>query len=249
MSAVDKALNIVHLYPELLNLYGDGGNIITLARRLEWRGIRAHIAEVAISDAPTFADADIVFIGGGSDREQAIVCERLLSRKAELASFVADGGVLLAVCGGYQLLGHSYAMGDDVLEGLGLVDMETRRGAPRLIGNIVVDSPVSPQPVVGYENHGGRTTLGPNVRPLGRVLFGHGNDGETGEEGCLFKNVLGTYVHGPLLPKNPGVADWLLSRALERRFGDGSLKPLDDAVELAANKVMADRLLSGQEKE
>lgn len=246
---MDKALNIVHLYPELLNLYGDGGNIITLARRLEWRGIRAHIAEVAISDAPTFADADIVFIGGGSDREQAIVCERLLSRKAELASFVADGGVLLAVCGGYQLLGHSYAMGDDVLEGLGLVDMETRRGAPRLIGNIVVDSPVSPQPVVGYENHGGRTTLGPNVRPLGRVLFGHGNDGETGEEGCLFKNVLGTYVHGPLLPKNPGVADWLLSRALERRFGDGSLKPLDDAVELAANKVMADRLLSGQEKE
>lgn len=249
MSAVDKALNIVHLYPELLNLYGDGGNIITLARRLEWRGIRAHIAEVAISDTPTFADADIVFIGGGSDREQAIVCERLLSRKAELASFVADGGVLLAVCGGYQLLGHSYAMGDDVLEGLGLVDMETRRGAPRLIGNIVVDSPVSPQPVVGYENHGGRTTLGPNVRPLGRVLFGHGNDGETGEEGCLFKNVLGTYIHGPLLPKNPGVADWLLSRALERRFGDGSLKPLDDAVELAANKVMADRLLSGQEKE
>ena len=249
MSAVDKALNIVHLYPELLNLYGDGGNIITLARRLEWRGIRAHIAEVAISDTPTFADADIVFIGGGSDREQAIVCERLLSRRAELASFVADGGVLLAVCGGYQLLGHSYAMGDDVLEGLGLVDMETRRGAPRLIGNIVVDSPVSPQPVVGYENHGGRTTLGPNVRPLGRVLFGHGNDGETGEEGCLFKNVLGTYVHGPLLPKNPGVADWLLSRALERRFGDGSLKPLDDAVELAANKVMADRLLSGQEKE
>lgn len=246
---MDKALNIVHLYPELLNLYGDGGNIITLARRLEWRGIRAHIAEVAISDTPTFADADIVFIGGGSDREQAIVCERLLSRRAELASFVADGGVLLAVCGGYQLLGHSYAMGDDVLEGLGLVDMETRRGAPRLIGNIVVDSPVSPQPVVGYENHGGRTTLGPDVRPLGRVLFGHGNDGETGEEGCLFKNVLGTYVHGPLLPKNPGVADWLLSRALERRFGDGSLKPLDDAVELAANKVMADRLLSGQEKE
>ncbi|MEY8436204.1 glutamine amidotransferase [Atopobiaceae bacterium 24-176] len=244
-----RSLNIVHLYPELLNLYGDGGNIITLAKRLEWRGMEARIAEVAISGTPTFADADIVFIGGGSDREQAIVCERLLARKAELASFVADGGVLLAVCGGYQLLGHSYAMGDDVLEGLGLVDMETRRGAPRLIGNVVVDSPVSPEPVVGYENHGGRTTLGGGVEPLGRVLFGHGNDGETGEEGCLFKNVLGTYIHGPLLPKNPGVADWLLSRALERRFGDGSLTPLDDAVELAANKVMADRLLSGEEKE
>lgn len=249
MSAVARSLNVVHLYPELLNLYGDGGNIITLVKRLEWRALGAHVAEVAISDTPTFADADIVFIGGGSDREQAIVCERLLDQRSELASFVEDGGVLLAVCGGYQLLGHSYAMGDDVLEGLGLVDMETRRGAPRLIGNVAVESPVSPQPVVGYENHGGRTTLGEGVEPLGRVLFGHGNDGQTGEEGCLYKNVLGTYIHGPLLPKNPGVADWLLSRALDRRFGDGSLGPLDDAVELAANKVMVDRLLSGEEKE
>ncbi len=249
MSAVARSLNVVHLYPELLNLYGDGGNIITLVKRLEWRGLGAHVAEVAISDTPTFVDADIVFIGGGSDREQAIVCERLLGQRSELASFVEDGGVLLAVCGGYQLLGHSYAMGDDVLEGLGLVDMETRRGAPRLIGNVAVESPVSPQPVVGYENHGGRTTLGEGVEPLGRVLFGHGNDGQTGEEGCLYKNVLGTYIHGPLLPKNPGVADWLLSRALDRRFGDGSLGPLDDAVELAANKVMVDRLLSGEEKE
>lgn len=249
MSAVARSLNVVHLYPELLNLYGDGGNIITLVKRLEWRGLGAHVAEVAISDTLTFVDADIVFIGGGSDREQAIVCERLLGQRSELASFVEDGGVLLAVCGGYQLLGHSYAMGDDVLEGLGLVDMETRRGAPRLIGNVAVESPVSPQPVVGYENHGGRTTLGEGVEPLGRVLFGHGNDGQTGEEGCLYKNVLGTYIHGPLLPKNPGVADWLLSRALDRRFGDGSLDPLDDAVELAANKVMVDRLLSGEEKE
>lgn len=249
MSAVARSLNIVHLYPELLNLYGDGGNIITLTRRLEWRGLGACVAEVAISDTPTFADADIVFIGGGSDREQAIVCQRLLRQRAELTSFVEDGGVLLAVCGGYQLLGHSYAMGDDVLEGLGLVDMETRRGAPRLIGNVAVESPVSPQPVVGYENHGGRTTLGGGVEPLGRVLFGHCNDGQTGEEGCLYKNVLGTYIHGPLLPKNPGVADWLLSRALDRRCGDGSLDPLDDAVELEANKVMVDRLLNGEEKE
>ena len=108
---------------------------------------------------------------------------------------------------------------------------------------------MSPQPVVGYENHGGRTTLGEGVEPLGRVVFGHGNDGESGKEGCLYRNVLGTYVHGPLLPKNPGVADWLLSRALDRRCGDGSLDPLDDAVELAANKVMVDRLLSGEEKE
>lgn len=249
MSAVARSLSIVHLYPELLNLYGDTGNIITLTKRLQWRGLGADVQEVTVNDTPTFAGADVVFIGGGSDREQAIVCERLLAQRDELVSFVEDGGVLLAVCGGYQLLGHSYALDEQVLEGLGLVDMETRRGTPRLIGNIAVDSPVSPQPVVGYENHGGRTFLGPGVEPMGTVMFGHGNNGESGAEGCLYKNVLGTYVHGPLLPKNPGVADWVLSRALERRYGDGSLEPLDDAVELAANEVMVRRLLDGEEKE
>lgn len=249
MSAVARSLSIVHLYPELLNLYGDTGNIITLTKRLQWRGLEADVQEVTVNDTPTFAGADVVFIGGGSDREQAIVCERLLAQRDELVSFVEDGGVLLAVCGGYQLLGHSYALDEQVLEGLGLVDMETRRGTPRLIGNIAVDSPVSPQPVVGYENHGGRTFLGPDVEPMGTVMFGHGNNGESGAEGCLYKNVLGTYVHGPLLPKNPGVADWVLSRALERRYGDGSLEPLDDAVELAANEVMVRRLLDGEEKE
>ncbi|MDJ1121990.1 glutamine amidotransferase [Olsenella sp. YH-ols2217] len=244
-----RSVRIAHLYPELLNLYGDGGNIITLARRLEWRGLRAEVAEVAIDDRASFSDVDLVFIGGGSDREQRIVCERLLEQKAELSAFVRDGGVLLAVCGGYQLLGHSYLMGDEKVEGLGLVDLYTDRGAPRLIGNIAIESAVSPQPIVGYENHGGRTHLGAGVQPLGRVLFGHGNDGKTGEEGCLAGHVVGTYIHGPLLPKNPGVADTLLGWALERRYGDGTLEPLDDAAELAANQVMFERLMSGEEKE
>ncbi len=248
MSA-NRRLVVAHLYPELLNLYGDSGNILCLRKRMSWRGIEPEIREVHVGDTPSFADVDIAFIGGGSDREQSIVCGFLLEQQAELAAFVADGGVVAAVCGGYQLLGHSYLLGDEKVPGLGLVDLYTDRGEPRIIGNIVVQSRVSPQAIVGYENHGGRTHLGADVEPLGEVRYGRGNDGITGFEGCLYRNVLGTYIHGPLLPKNPGVADWLLSRALDRRYGDGSLEPLDDAVELEANRVMCDRLLSGQVKE
>ena len=244
-----KSLRIVHLFPELLNLYGDSGNILVLRKRLEWRGLAADVTEVHVGERPSFADADIVFIGGGSDREQRIVCESLLAEQAELSSFVEDGGVLAAVCGGYQLLGHSYLMGDEKIEGLSLVDLYTDRGEPRLIGNVVVESRICDHPIVGYENHGGRTHLGEGVEPLGRVVYGHGNDGVTGQEGCLYKNVLGTYVHGPLLPKNPGVADYLLSRALERRYGNGELEPLDDAAELTANKSMSDRLMAGEVEE
>lgn len=238
------SLRVIHLYPELLNLYGDSGNILVLRRRLQWRGLRCHVKEIHMGEHPSFADADLVFIGGGSDREQRIVCDELRSMQAELRSFVEDDGVLLAVCGGYQLLGHSYLMGEIEVQGLSLVDLYTDRGSPRLIGNVVVQSRICEQPIVGYENHGGRTHLGNGVEPLGTVLFGHGNDGSTGEEGCLYKNVVGTYVHGPLLPKNPGVADWLLARALERRYGHGELAPLDDAEELAANQTMVNRLLS-----
>lgn len=246
-----RRVRVAHLYPELLNLYGDSGNILCLRRRMAWRGIEPVVDEVHVGDAPSFSDADIAFIGGGSDREQRIVCERLLACRDELHAFVEDGGVLLAVCGGYQLLGHSYLMGDELVQGLSLVDLYTDRGSPRLIGNVVVESRISPQPIVGYENHGGRTHLGPGVEPLGRVLYGHGNDGVPDaegvrHEGCLYKNVVGTYVHGPLLPKNPGVADYAISRALERRYGDGALEPLDDAEELAANAAMVGRLMSGE---
>ena len=188
---------------------------------------------------------DLAFIGGGSDREQRIVCDELRAQRAERSAFVEDGGVLLAVCGGYQLLGESYLMGDERVGGLALVDLFTERGEPRLIGNVVVESSIAAHPIVGYENHAGRTRLGPGAEPLGRVTYGFGNDGESGYEGCRYKNVVGTYVHGPLLPKNPDVADWLLARALERRYGDASLEPLDDAAELEANRVMCERLLGG----
>lgn len=238
-----EPLNIVHLFPELLNLYGDGGNVITLCRRCEWRGIPVQVSEVGMGDAMDFLHADIVFIGGGADREQLIVKDAMMQRKAELASYVADGGVLLAVCGGYQFLGHSYAMGDVVVDGLGIIDMETVRGDGRLIGNAVIQSDIAELPIVGFENHGGRTTLSAGVKPLGRVLGAtHGNNGEDGFEGVHQDNLIGTYLHGPLLPKNPQVADFLLARALERRGDSGELAPLDDAVELAANRVMAQRL-------
>ncbi len=242
---IKRCVRIMHLYPELLNLYGDSGNMLVLQRRLEWRGMEAKVEEVHMGDAPSFTGADIVFIGGGTDREQRIVCEQLLRQRSELASYVEDGGVLAAVCGGYQLLGESYLMGDERVKGLSLVDFYTDRAEPRLIGNVAVQSRISPQPIVGYENHGGRTHLGSGVEPLGRVAYGFGNDGESGYEGCLYKNVVGTYIHGPLLPKNPGVADYLLSHALDRRYGSGELAPLDDGQELAANTVMYDRMMAG----
>lgn len=238
-----KPLNIVHLFPELLNLYGDGGNVIALRRRCEWRDIPVQVTEVGMGDAMDFSHADIVFIGGGADREQMIAKDAIAARKAELRSYVADNGVLLAVCGGYQFLGHRYTMGDESVEGLGIVDMETVRGEGRLIGNAVIESDIASMPVVGFENHGGRTTLGAGVKPLGRVLGAtHGNNGEDGFEGVHQGNLIGTYLHGPLLPKNPQVADYLLARALERRGESCELAPLDDAAEAEANRVMARRL-------
>lgn len=237
---------ISHLFPELLNLYGDGGNILCLQKRCEWRGIDVEVREVRMGETPSFTDVDIAFIGGGSDREQRIVCESLLAERAEIAAFVEADGVLLAVCGGYQLLGESYIMGEEKVAGLSLVDMTTDRAEPRLISNIICEASIAELPIVGYENHGGRTHLGADVLPLGKVRYGFGNDGKSGEEGVLYKNVVGTYIHGPLLPKNPGVADWLLARALERKGEIPELEPLDDSVEVAANTYMRERLLAGK---
>lgn len=239
-------LRIAHLFPELLNLYGDGGNVIALAQRCRWRGLEAEVVPVRFGDRPSFSDVDLVFIGGGSDREQKIVAEQLHAVGDELKAYVADHGVLLAVCGGYQLLGHNYLMGEEELEGLSIVDFHTDRGDPRLIGNIAVKSALCDELVVGYENHGGRTYLGSGVEPLGQVVHGNGNNGTTGEEGCRYLNVVGTYIHGPLLPKNPALTDWLLGSALKRRDPQAVLEPLDDAVELAANRVMAERMARGE---
>lgn len=232
-----RSLTIFHLFPELLNLYGDSGNILVLTKRLAWRGINCHVHEVALGETCDLAAADLVFIGGGSDREQQIVGAELTRQRKAFQSYANDGGVLLAVCGGYQLLGHEYALGDDKLAGLGLIDAVTVREAPRLIGNISAHTDLFEAPIVGYENHGGRTYLAETATPLARVLHGFGNDGQSGFEGARNNNVVGTYIHGPLLPKNPALADWLLARALERKGNSASLAPLDDTEELLANQA------------
>ena len=218
--------------------------MLVLAHRLKQRQIPFEIVEVHVGDNISLSSADIVFIGGGSDREQKIVCSALQTFRDELAAYVEDGGVLAAVCGGYQLLGHYYLLDDEKIKGLSLVDLYTDRGTPRLIGNIAIKSSICPHPIVGYENHGGRTHLAGDITPLGVVEYGHGNDGETGYEGCLYKHVLGTYIHGPLFPKNPGVADFLLRTACVRRGICQELEPLDDTIELQANDFMYQRLMN-----
>lgn len=235
-------LTIGHLYPDLLNLYGDRGNIACLMKRCQWRGIDARTIGFESEDSIDFSLLDIVLLGGGSDREQMLVCEKLKKIRQAFQSYVEDNGVVLAVCGGYQLLGRYYKTKDGLIQGLDLVDLYTEQGEGRLINNIVLDSPLCKMPVVGFENHGGRTNIGKN-RPFGKVLYGAGNDGESGYEGVIYKNVIGTYLHGPLLPKNPQICDHLIKKALERRYGDIDLKPLDDRQEHGANTYMVKRLM------
>ena len=235
-------LTIGHLYPDLLNLYGDRGNIQCMMKRSQWRGIEAQTIEFTLEDSIDFSQLDIVLLGGGSDREQMIVCSRLRSIQKDFKAYVEDGGTVLAVCGGYQLLGNYYKTEEGTIEGLSLVDLYTEQGSPRLIDNIVLENQDFSMPSVGFENHGGRTYIGDNT-PFGRVLYGHGNNGEDGYEGVLYKNVVGTYLHGPLLPKNPHVCDYLLSNALMRKYGTAQLSPLDDTQEKEANQYIYRRFV------
>jgi lipid II isoglutaminyl synthase (glutamine-hydrolysing) len=233
-------LRLLTLYPEQMNIYADRGNILFLRRRCEWRGIGFR-SEAAGPGDPVDPNAyDLVYVGGGQDRDQRIVAADMVATKREgLAAAAADGAVVLAVCGGYQLLGHSYQLGDERIAGLGLADLETVRSeGPRLIGNIVIEADLGAGPLTlaGFENHGGRTHLGPAATPLGRVLRGHGNNGEDGLEGVRQGNLIGTYMHGPLLPKNAALADRLIQLALARRTGsEPDLEPLDDGLEAAAH--------------
>jgi len=235
-------ITIGHLYPDLLNLYGDRGNIQCMMKRCQWRGIEAQTISFEIEDEIDFSKLDIVLLGGGSDREQMLVCDRLKSIREDFKKYVEDNGVVIAVCGGFQLLGNYYATADGIIEGLGIVDLETDRGTDyRLIDNIVLESDLFSMPVVGFENHGGRTNI-KNNKPLGKVIYGSGNDGKSGYEGVVYKNVIGTYLHGPLLPKNPQVCDYLIKKALERKYGEGvELVPLEDKEEKEANEYIYNR--------
>lgn len=255
-----KAITIAHVFPDLLNLYGDGGNVCCLQKRCAWRDLPVEVVPVLCGQEYDFAQADIVFLGGGPDREQQLAAEQLFTMRDSLKAYVENGGVLLAVCGGFQLLGKEWLLGSQSIKGLGIVDMRTqgikggeeaqmpKSGADRLVDDVVLDSVLSDQPVVGYENHAGRTFLGEGLRPFGRVISssGHGNNDTEKQDGVIYKHVLGTYLHGPLLAKNPQIADTLLRWAADVRLAKDeegfTLKPLDDAIEQAANEYMIRRL-------
>jgi CobQ-like glutamine amidotransferase family enzyme len=235
-------LRLLALYPEQMNIYADRGNIIFLQRRCEWRGIGFRYAASGPGESFDSSEHDLIYIGGGQDRDQVLVAEDMLrSKRGAIAAAVEDGAALLAVCGGYQLLGRSYQLGERSIPGLGIADMETvREPGPRLIGNVAIEADLGdgPEVLAGFENHGGRTYLGADAEPLGRVLEGHGNNDSDGYEGVRRLNLIGTYLHGPLLPKNAGLADRLIGRALERRTATApELAPLDDQLEAAAHEA------------
>ena len=244
----EPTLRIAHLYADEMNIYGDRGNILTLKKRAEWRGFTVVIDAIGRGPAPDLSDIDLIFWGGGQDRDQELVFKDAAEHKvAAIRQAIEGGAVVLAVCGGYQLLGEYYVTADGKkLPGLGLVDLHTVPGPRRNIGNIVIetrDLGLKPSTLVGFENHSGKTYLGPGLQPLGRVLRGAGNNGEDGFEGVASGNVFGTYLHGSLLPKNPQLADLLLGRALRRR-GISRLEPLDDSVELSAHRAVQERVTS-----
>jgi lipid II isoglutaminyl synthase (glutamine-hydrolysing) len=260
------SLRIAHLYPEQMNIYGDRGNILALSRRCAWREIYVDLLPVGVGIEVDWSEVDIAFFGGGQDSGQALIAEDFVVRHGPALRTAIDAGlVLLSICGGYQLLGHYFlTYTGEKLPGVGALDVHTVGGDVRLIGNIVVEvgdegwrmgdgvlpptpipHPPSPLRLVGFENHSGRTYLGSGARPLGRVLAGHGNNGEDGSEGAIYRNAFGCYMHGSLLPKNPQFADRLIGLALERRYGPvATLAPLRDDLELAAQRTMVERILT-----
>jgi CobQ-like glutamine amidotransferase family enzyme len=229
-------LRIAYLYPDHLNIYGDRGNILTLYQRCQWRGIEVRILPIGIGEGIDPDEPDLYFMGGGQDAQQIQVCDDLHRVKAEaLKQAASQSAVFLTICGGYQLLGHYYKPHDgDELRGLSLIDAYTVAGNVRYIGNVAIERPDGTQ-VVGFENHSGRTYLGKEVTPLGRVLHGHGNNGEDGYEGAACGTLYGTYLHGSLLPKNPQLADELITKALTRRYGHLTLEALPDRFEQNAH--------------
>jgi CobQ-like glutamine amidotransferase family enzyme len=228
-----------HLYPDYLNIYADRGNIAVLARRAAWRGHELDVRGLGIGDPVDPAAYDLLYVGGGQDREQALVAPDIAAKADGLKAAVETGTPVLAVCGGYQLLGRFYRDRDgSELPGAGVLPLETIAGEQRMIGDVLLECDLGDgsRTLAGFENHAGRTLLDPGARPLGRVVAGHGNDGQSGHEGCRVANAVGTYLHGPLLPRNPWLADWLLGKALGE-----DLEPLPDELEREAHAVAAER--------
>ena len=235
-------LNICHLYPDLLNVYGDIGNILILKQRAEKRGIKVNVSNISINDEFKAQDFDIVFFGGGQDYEQSIVSTDLVeNKKEEIQKYIEENKVFLSICGGYQLLGKTYATATgEVLEGLGILDIHTKASKDRLIGNCIIYNEAFDETYVGFENHSGKTYIG-DLTPLGIVKHGYGNNGEDKGEGCIYKNTFCTYFHGSLLSRNPELSDRLLSLALNNKYDEVTLAPLDDSMELNAKKHILNR--------
>jgi CobQ-like glutamine amidotransferase family enzyme len=240
---------IAHLYPDFLNIYADRGNIAVFARRASRRDIELEVVAVGLGQATPVEQADLYYVGGGQDREQALIAPDLAARAPALEEALAGGAALLAVCGGYQLLGRFYRdRGGDELPGAGILPLYSVAGDRRMIGDVLIECELEPgdrRTLAGFENHAGRTILDDGAQPLGRVIAGFGNDGQSGYEGCRAGRAIGTYLHGPLLPRNPWLADWLLAQAIARRAGEPpQLEPLGDELEAAAHAVSAARARS-----
>ena len=238
-------LKICHLYPDVLNLYGDRGNVLCMQQRLKWRGIDVSVASVSVGETLHAADYDLFFIGGGQDFEQEVLLQDLHGEKtAQIKAAIADGRTFLAICGGYQMLGNYYRTWDgEQCDFTGALDLYTIGQKDRMIGNYMFTcDDIAGINVVGFENHSGKTFLGSSLRPWGKVLYGSGNNGEDGSEGARYLNVFATYSHGCLLPKNPAVCDLLLKTALARKYGTAELEPLDDTLENNAHQYMQTRL-------
>lgn len=238
-------LKICHLYPDVLNLYGDRGNILCMEKRLQWRGIDVVTTGVPIGEMLKASDYDLFFIGGGQDFEQEVLLADLAKGKtAELKAAVEDGAPVLAICGGYQMLGTHYQTWDGhQCDFTGILDLYTVGSESRMIGDYLFTCEELGTNIVGFENHSGKTYLGSSLKPMGKVLHGHGNNGTDGTEGARYKNVFATYAHGCLLPKNPVLCDHILKIALERKFGEVELTPLEDTFETDAHQFMERRLL------
>ena len=238
--ATGRTLRVCALYPDLMNIYADRGNLLVLRRRCEWRGIEFELAGSGLGEPLDAVAHDLFYIGGGQDRDQRLCAEDLLqTKRASLHEAAARGAIILGVCGGYQLLGRAYTIGEDEIEGVGLLDVHSVRDpGPRLTGNVAIEVSLEddsdPRVLAGFENHGGRTHLGVRASPLGRVMNGYGNDGRSGYEGARQGATIGTYLHGPLLPKNTWFADWLIAASLH--IDPSELSPLDDSLEREAHR-------------
>ena len=242
-----KTLKICHLYPDVLNLYGDRGNVTAIKKRLEWRGIGCEIVNANIGDKTDLRDCDIFFIGGGQDFEQGVLLKDIASGKGDaIKDAIESGKVFLAICAGYQILGKYYKTHTgEVCDFIGALDLYTVGQKKRMIGNYVYECELGGRKteIVGFENHSGKTYLGEGVRPFGKILYGNGNNSEDKTEGARYKNVYATYAHGPVLPKNPYFTDELIRVALKNKYGDDAISELDDTFELAAHKYMVNRLI------